>query len=343
LHPSDAAGLASRIIDAISKPYDLDGHQVIIGTTIGIAIAPSDGMGLPQLLRNADMALYRAKATGRGTFGFYVQGMDAELQTRRTLEFDLRKALGESQFTLHYQPLVNIASKKISGFEALIRWHHPEKGLVKPDAFIPLAEETGLIVPLGEWVIRQACQAAARWPEELTIAVNLSAAQLSASGVVSVVMSALGTSGLRPDRLELEITESTLLQDCERTITTLHQLRAVGVRIALDDFGTGYSSLSYLQSFPFDKIKIDRSFINDIGDGVGSLSIVRAVAALAKSLGMATTAEGVETVEQLEAVGAEGCTEMQGYLFSRPLPLAEVEDRFLAVREPWKSVAATAA
>jgi EAL domain-containing protein (putative c-di-GMP-specific phosphodiesterase class I) len=245
------------------------------------------------------------------------------------MESDLRKALAAGEFELHYQPVVNLASNEVSGFEALVRWRHPEKGLVPPGAFIPLAEEIGLIVPLGEWAIREACATAAKWPGEVRIAVNLSPVQFRTPGLVQVVVSAIAASGLAADRLELEITENALLQDSEETLSTLYQLRALGVRIAMDDFGTGYSSLSYLQSFPFDKIKIDRSFVKDITDGVGSLNIVRAVTAMAQGLGMITTAEGVETTEQLEIVRAEGCTEMQGFLFSRPLPTDEV-DRLLA-------------
>ena len=247
------------------------------------------------------------------------------MQARHLMEHDLRNALPAGEFELHYQPVVNLESNEISGVEALIRWRHPEKGIVPPSAFIPVAEEIGFIVPLGEWVIRQACATAAKWPGDVRIAVNLSPIQFRNPGFVQVVVGALAASGLAADRLELEITESTLLQDSEATLSTLYQLRALGVRIAMDDFGTGYSSLSYLQSFPFDKIKIDRSFVKDIVDGVGSLNIVRAVAAMANGLGMATTAEGVETKEQLETVKAEGCTEMQGFLFSRPVPAEEIE------------------
>jgi EAL domain-containing protein (putative c-di-GMP-specific phosphodiesterase class I) len=246
------------------------------------------------------------------------------------MEHDLRDALPAGEFELHYQPVVNLESHEISGVEALIRWRHPEKGIVPPSAFIPVAEEIGFIVPLGEWVLRQACATAAKWPGDVRIAVNLSPIQFRNPGFVQVVVGALAASGLPADRLELEITESVLLQDSEATLSTLYQLRGLGVRIAMDDFGTGYSSLSYLQSFPFDKIKIDRSFVKDIVDGVGSLNIVRAVAAMANGLGMATTAEGVETKEQLDTVKAEGCTEMQGFLFSRPVPAEEIEALLLA-------------
>lgn len=327
--PSDATALALRVIGEVSKPYEIDGHHIVIGTSVGIAVGPADGLDPDQLLRNADLALYRAKGDGRGTFRFFEPEMDAQMQERRALECDLRGALVRNEFELHYQPVVNLERNEIRGFEALIRWRHPRKGLVSPDTFIPLAEEIGFIVPLGEWIVRQACATAATWPHGVEVAVNLSPVQFGTPGLVQVITSALATSGLDPARLELEITESTLLQNTDATLSTLFQLRALGVRVAMDDFGTGYSSLSYLQSFPFDKIKIDRSFIKDIADGVASLNIVRAVAAMAKGLGMTTTAEGVETVEQLEAVRSEGCTEMQGFLFSRALPADEIERLYL--------------
>jgi EAL domain-containing protein (putative c-di-GMP-specific phosphodiesterase class I) len=276
-------------------------------------------------MRNADLALYRAKADGRGAFCFFEAAMDAQMQERRSMEVDLRRALAAGQFELYYQPIVSLATNEISGFEALIRWRHPTKGLILPSAFIPLAEEIGFIVPLGEWAVRQACATAATWPGHIKVAVNLSPAQFRSPGVVQVVMSALAASGLPPERLEVEITETILLHDSEATLATLYRLRELGVMIAMDDFGTGYSSLSYLQSFPFDRIKIDRSFIKDIGDSVGSINIVRAVVAMANGLGMATTAEGVETVEQRASVLSEGCTEMQGFLFSKPLPAGEIE------------------
>jgi diguanylate cyclase (GGDEF)-like protein/PAS domain S-box-containing protein len=323
--PADATALALRIIEAVSEYYDLDGSQVVIGTSVGIAVGPADGVSPDQLIRNSDLALYRAKGDGRGTYRFFGPEMDAQMQVRRSMESDLRKALAAGEFELHYQPVVNLASNEVSGVEALIRWRHPAKGLIPPNSFIPVAEEIGFIVPLGEWAIREACRAARHWPDNIKVAVNLSPIQFRNPGFVSVVIAALAQTGLSADRLELEITESTLLQDSEATLSTLYQLRALGVRIAMDDFGTGYSSLSYLQSFPFDKIKIDRSFVKDIGDGVGSLNIVRAVAAMANGLGMTTTAEGVETEAQLHTVRAEGCTEMQGFLFSKPLPALELE------------------
>jgi diguanylate cyclase (GGDEF)-like protein/PAS domain S-box-containing protein len=332
--PTDATSLAQRIIAEITAPYDLGDHQATIGTSIGIAVSPNDGSTPDKLLRNADLALYRAKGDGRGTFRFFEPAMDDQMQARRILEQDLRKALGCGEFELYYQPVVNLESNEISGFEALIRWNHPKSGLISPATFIPLAEEIGFIVPLGEWVIREACLTANRWPEHLHVAVNISAAQFRHPGLMQVIVSALATSGLQPARLELEITESVLLQDTDTTLALLHQLRSLGIRIAMDDFGTGYSSLTYLQCFPFDKIKIDRSFVKDITENVGSLNIVRAVAALASGLGMAATAEGVETREQLERITQEGCTEMQGYFFSRPLPARDVERLFISRQKP---------
>ena len=335
--PAEATSLAQRIIALISEPYDIDGHQAIIGASIGIAVGPSDGLRPDKLLRNADLALYRAKGDGRGTFRFFEPAMDQQMQARRIMEQDLRKALAAGEFVLHYQPVVNLASNEISGFEALIRWNHPEKGMVAPATFIPLAEEIGFIVPIGEWVIRQACSTAAKWPGDLHVAVNISAVQFRSPGLMQVIVGALATSGLHPTRLEIEITETVLLQNKETTLALLHQLRALGIRIAMDDFGTGYSSLTYLQCFPFDKIKIDRSFVKDITENTGSLNIVRAVAALANGMGMTATAEGVETSEQLDKITSEGCTEMQGYLFSKPLPAAEIERLFLSGREPRKA------
>jgi diguanylate cyclase (GGDEF)-like protein len=335
--PADATALAQRIIGRMSEPYDLDGHQAVIGASIGIAVGPGDGLRPDRLLRNADLALYRAKGEGRGTFRFFEQAMDQQMQTRRIMEQDLRKALPAGEFELYYQPVVNLASNAISGFEALIRWNHPKQGLVSPAAFIPLAEEIGFIVPIGEWVIRQACATAAQWPGDIRVAVNISAAQFRNPGLMQVIVGALAASGLQPTRLEIEITETVLLQNKETTLTVLHQLRSLGIRIAMDDFGTGYSSLTYLQCFPFDKIKIDRSFVKDITENTGSLNIVRAVAALANGMGMTATAEGVETQEQLDRITSEGCTEMQGFLFSRPLPAAEIERLFLSRHEPRKA------
>jgi diguanylate cyclase (GGDEF)-like protein len=336
--PAAATSLAQSIISLISEPFDLDGHQAVIGASIGIAVGPGDGLRPDKLLRNADLALYRAKGDGRGTFRFFEPAMDLQMQTRRIMEQDLRKALPAGEFELYYQPVLNLASNEISGFEALIRWNHPKQGLIAPGTFIPLAEEIGFIVPMGEWVIRQACATAARWPEDIHVAVNISAAQFRSPGLMQVIVGALATSGLQPTRLEIEITETVLLHNREATLAVLHQLRELGIRIAMDDFGTGYSSLTYLQCFPFDKIKIDRSFVKDITENTGSLNIVRAVAALARDMGLTATAEGVETSEQLERVTSEGCTEMQGFLFSRPLPAHEIERLFLAGREARSSV-----
>ena len=332
--PTDAAALSGRVRDAITKPYDLDGHQIVVDISIGISIAPIDATEPDQLLKNADMALYGAKADGRGVYRFFEPEMDARMQQRRELEMDLRKALVNGEFELHYQPLVNLQDNDISGFEALLRWHHPIRGLISPADFIPIAEETGLIVPLGEWVLRQACAETASWPGNFKVAVNLSPAQLKSRNLVQVVTNALAAAGMAASRLQLEITESVLMQNTFATLGTLHQLRNLGVQIAMDDFGTGYSSLSYLRSFPFDKIKIDRSFINDLSNGAEPLAIVHAVANLAKSLSMVSTAEGVETQQQLEKLQAVGCTEMQGHLFSRARPAVEIVKLFLPHAEP---------
>jgi diguanylate cyclase (GGDEF)-like protein len=335
--PTDATSLAQRVIRLMSEPYDIDGHQAVIGASIGIAVGPGDGLSPDKLLRNADLALYRAKGDGRGTFRFFEPAMDLQMQTRRIMEQDLRKALPAGEFELYYQPVVNLESNQITGFEALIRWNHPKQGMIAPVTFIPLAEEIGFIVPLGEWVIRQACATAARWPEDIHVAVNISAVQFRNPGLMQVIVGALAASGLSPTRLEIEITETVLLKNREATLAVLHQLRALGIRIAMDDFGTGYSSLTYLQCFPFDKIKIDRSFVKDITENTGSLNIVRAVAALANGMGMTATAEGVETREQFDKIKSEGCTEMQGFLFSRPLPVREIERLFLSGRETRKA------
>jgi diguanylate cyclase (GGDEF)-like protein len=322
--PTGATILATRVIEAIEELFDVEGHQVVIGASIGIAVAPNDGTEPDQLLKNADMALYRAKSTGRGTYHFFQPEMDAQMQARRILELDLRKAFVAGQFELYYQPFVDLVTNKVSGFEALVRWNHPERGLVPPDEFIPLAEEIGLIAPLGEWVLKNACLEAATWPDNLSVAVNLSPAQLRSRTFVFSVVAALKDSHLAATRLELEITETVLLQNTEAILQALHQIRQLGVRIAMDDFGTGYSSLSYLRSFPFDKIKIDRSFVGEL-DAVGdSVAIIRAVTGLAGSLGMTTTAEGVETEEQLDILRMEGCTHVQGYLFSWPRPTKDI-------------------
>ena len=322
--PSAVPSLASLIVEKISAPYDIAGHQLVISVSIGISLAPEDGKNPDELLKNADLALYRAKADGRGTYRFFETGMDARAQARRLLELDLRAALQRDEFEVHYQPIRDFAKDRIVAFEALVRWNHPLRGMIAPINFIPLAEETGLIVTLGEWVLCQACLDAAGWPEDVDVAVNLSPIQFKNPNLVSSVKAALEASGLPARRLELEITESVLLQNSEATLAVLHELRAFGVRISLDDFGTGYSSLSYLRSFPFDKIKIDRSFVTELATRDDSMAIVRAVTGLGKSLGIVTTAEGVETEAQFELLRREGCTQAQGYLFSRPVPAQEV-------------------
>ena len=303
---SPAVTLASRLVEAIGAPYEIQGHQIVIGLSVGISVTPNDGCDPDQLLKNADMALYRAKADGRGTFRFFEAGMDARAQARRLLEIDLRAALLRSEFAVHYQPIQDIKADCIVGFEALVRWNHPLRGMIPPLNFIPLAEETGLIVQIGDWVLRAACRDAAGWSQDVCVAVNLSPAQFKDRNLVSSVISALEVSGLAARRLELEITESVLLQESDVTLATLHRLRALGVRISMDDFGTGYSSLSYLRSFPFDKIKIDRSFVSEVATRDDSMAIVRAVTGLGKSLGISTTAEGVETSEQLALLRLEG-------------------------------------
>jgi diguanylate cyclase (GGDEF)-like protein len=322
--PTGAKALAARIIESLAQPFEIDGHQIVIGTSVGVALAPTDGREPDQLLKNADMALYRAKADGRGIYHFFQPEMDAQMQARRMLELDLRKAMSADEFELHYQPKIDLATNKVGGFEALLRWKHPVRGFVSPAEFIPLAEEIGLIVPLGEWVLKQACTEAAKWDNRLSVAVNLSAAQFRSSTLVLSVVSALGSSGLAASRLELEITETVLLHDTAAVLQSLHQLRDLGVRTSMDDFGTGYSSLSYLRSFPFDRIKIDRSFVGEVTKNNDCVAIIRAVVSLGASLGMETTAEGVETEEQLEILRAEGCTQAQGYLFSPARPASEL-------------------
>jgi diguanylate cyclase (GGDEF)-like protein len=326
--PTDAAALSKRIRESIIKPYQIDGHQIVTDISIGISVAPFDALESDPLLRNADMALYGAKADGRGTYRFFEPEMNTRMKARRELEMDLRRALVGKEFELHYQPLVSLQSNAVNCFEALLRWNHPKRGLVPPADFIPLAEETGLIIPLGEWVLKAACYEAVDWPEHIKIAVNLSPAQLNNRNLLNMVKGALAETGMTPHKLQLEITETVLLQNTFATLATLHELRKLGVQIALDDFGTGYSSLSYLRSFPFDKIKIDRSFIQDLSNGAEPAAIVQAVTNLAKCLHMTSTAEGVETQQQLEMLQAIGCTEMQGYLFSRARPASEIRQFF---------------
>ncbi len=322
----DGAGvLAGRLLRIIGEPFNLDGHQVIVETSIGIALAPVDGEQADQLLKNADLALYRAKSDGRNTFRFFEAPMGTEARKRYDLEIDLRQSVTRDEFEIDYQPLIDTQHCRVVCIEALMRWCHPQRGDVAPDAFVPIAESTGLIVQLGEWILRRACCDAIAWPPHLRVAVNLSPIQFRKGDIVSVVAAALVDSGLPPERLELEITESVLLQKDELNISKLHQLRNLGVSIVLDDFGIGYSSLSYLRTFPFDKIKIDRSFVAEVSTRPDCAAIVCAITGLAKSLDMKTTAEGVETCEQLELLRAAGCDQVQGYLFGRPCRAANLQ------------------
>jgi predicted signal transduction protein with EAL and GGDEF domain len=322
--PLGATTLATRLIAAMAKLFELEGHQVVTGASVGISIAPNDGSNPDKLLKNADMALYRAKSDGGDSYRFFEPNMDAEMQARRTMEIDLRRALTVGEFEVYYQPFITLKTGKISGFEALLRWHHPKRGMVPPLEFIPVAEEIGLIGQIGAWVLKRACLEAAKWPADINVAVNLSPAQFKHRAVVLDVAAALGASGLPAHRLEVEITEAVLLEHTKSNIRILDELRNLGVRISMDDFGTGYSSLAYLEKFPFDRIKIDRSFVNDLPERAEALAIVRAVTSLGSSLGMKTTAEGVETEDQLNKLKEEGCTEVQGYLFSKPVPAAQV-------------------
>ena len=316
-----AAAAASHVIEVIGRSFEVDGNEIGIGTSVGVALAPMHGTNPDTLLQNADLALYAAKADGRATFRFFEQGMVDRLQARRTLETDLRAAVANGEFQLVYQPLVSARSGTAAGIEALLRWHHPVRGLVSPSEFIPVAEATRLIIPLGAWTLRRACLDAALLPEHLRISVNLSAIQLRSHDLVRTVRDVLDASGVSPKRLELEVTESTLIRDAQAARSALQELRSLGVRIAMDDFGTGYSSLSYIRNFPFDRIKIDKSFVDDLGRRPDSDAIIRAVTGIADSLGIDTVAEGVETQEQFVKLVAEGCTELQGYLFSRPVPI----------------------
>lgn len=322
--PGDATALAIRVIDVVKRPRLIESHYLSISASIGIAVASAPAPEPDTLLKHADLAMYRAKAAGRGTYRLFDPEMALRAQNRRKLELDLRQALMLGQFELFYQPLVELKSQRISGFEALLRWHHPERGIVSPVEFIPVAEETGLIAPLGEWVLRQACRDAARWPDTVKIAVNVSPAQFTSNNLVPCIVEVLASSGLRPSRLEIEITESVLLTGAERTFEVFKQLRTLGVRISMDDFGTGYSSLSYLQRFKFDKIKVDRSFVSDIALNRESAAIINAIAGLATEFGMTMTAEGVETPEQMNHLASKGCTEGQGWLFSKAVEATAV-------------------
>jgi diguanylate cyclase (GGDEF)-like protein len=316
--------LAGAILEAIKQPFDVDGNQIIPGTSIGIAIAPDDGDDLETLMRNADLALYRAKGEGRGIYSFFEEGLNEKAQERRVIEGDLRAAIERGEFELYYQPLFDLKEHRIGSFEALLRWNHPTRGLVAPLEFIPIAEDSGMIIPIGAWAMREACRQAAAWPEHIRVAVNVSPIQFQRPGLNQVILNALAVSGLAPNRLEIEITESIFLQGSEVTLKALHALRSLGIRIALDDFGTGYSSLSYLQKFPFDKLKIDQSFIQALLVRPGASAVIRAITDLASALGMETTAEGVEETVQLRELEMHGCSSIQGFLFSKPIRVSEV-------------------
>jgi len=330
----DVTDLVARVFDAIRMPYECLGHQVSTDASIGIALAPQHGVDLEQILKNADLAMYAAKSAGRRTYRFFEPDMDAQVRARRILEMDLRQAIAYGGLEVYYQPCVSIHDNRITGCEALLRWRHSERGMISPAEFIPIAEDTGLIDQIGEWVLATACAEAATWPDDIKLAVNVSPVQFRSGTLALKIVAALAASGLAANRLELEITEAVLIRDDEAALDILHQLRAIGVRIALDDFGTGYSSLSYLQRFPFDKIKIDRCFVNDIADPDGSSCIVQAVVNIAAARHMTTTAEGVETQQQLELLRALGCAEMQGYLFSPAKPAAEIKQLFQRERAP---------
>jgi diguanylate cyclase (GGDEF)-like protein len=324
-HPKEAEAFAQQLREIVAgHTYDLKGHQTGSDLSVGIALAPEDGLEIDELLNHADLALYGAKAEGRGSYRYYEPEMNARMKRRRSLEVDLRAALLKNEFVLYYQPILDLETEVIAGCEALLRWQHPQRGMVLPAEFVPVAEETGLINSIGEWVLKQVCSDATAWPSSVRVAVNVSPAQFRNSALPLVGVGALAESGLPAQRLELEITESVLMQNNESSLLTLHQLRELGVRIALDDFGTGYSSLSYLRSFPFDRIKIDRSFVADLLDGNEAVAIVHAILSLASSLKMQTTAEGVETAVQQRLLQTAGCDEMQGYLFSQPLPASGI-------------------
>ena len=323
--PEEVSALALQIQDVVTAPYDLGGIQAVADVSIGIALAPGDAADAAELMKRADMALYQAKAEGRSRYRFFEPAMDAAMKARRKLDTELREALTRDEFELYYQPVVDLHTNGIVGVEALLRWHHPTSGLVVPDEFIPIAEESGLIIPIGEWVIRRACADAARWPDHIRLAVNLSPVQFRSPLLAMTIVNSLAMAGLPATRLDLEVTEEVLLKDNSETVAMLEHLRGMGIRIAIDDFGKGYSSLNYLRRFPLDKVKIDRSFIRDISSGDGEArAIVQAVVGLATALRVSTTAEGVETQEQLEFVRAAGCAECQGYLFSKPRPAKEI-------------------
>jgi predicted signal transduction protein with EAL and GGDEF domain len=322
--PDDVSAVAQRLLKVIGEPYDIGGQQVVIGASIGIAIAPNDGEDADKLLKSADMALYQTKNDGKGVFRYFEPEMNARVQARRRLEVDLRTAINSGGLEVHYQPLIGLSTGEITGVEALVRWPHPERGWIPPSEFIPVAEASGLIAPLGACVLKRACADATTWPASVKVAVNLSPLQIRSRNVFAEIAEALEASGLAPQRLELEITETLLLEKSEHVLATLHALRALGVRIAMDDFGTGYSSLSYLRSFPFDKIKIDRSFVRDIVSNVEQQAIVGAIMSLGMRLGTTITAEGIENESELACLKAVGCHEGQGLLFSKARPQTEL-------------------
>jgi diguanylate cyclase (GGDEF)-like protein len=328
IQPSGAEVLCRRILQVISEPFEVEGQNLYIGASLGVSLAPIDSLDPEQLLKNADVAMYRAKKDGRNSFRFFEAGMDAELQERKAMERDLRVAIQNNELEMYYQPLIETHGRAMQGVEALVRWNRPGFGMVPPGDFIPLAEETGLIIPLGDWILRTSCRQVTEWPN-LFVAVNLSPTQFKQQDLIGLVKQVLHDTGLTPNRLELEITEGVLLEQSAYSLMTLRGLQELGVRIAMDAFGTGYSSLSYLQMFAFDKIKLDQSFVQELGKSSGATSIVRTVLDLGRSLGMVTTAEGVETASQRDYLTQQGCNQMQGYLFSRPVPAAEIKNLLL--------------
>jgi predicted signal transduction protein with EAL and GGDEF domain len=324
--------LAARIVETVSRPYEIEGHQVTIGASVGIAVAPENGYDPDELLKKADLALYRAKAEGRGAYRVFEPQMHALAQERRALEIDLRNALANRQFTLEYQPLVDLDSSEISGFEALLRWEHPVRGTLPPSEFLSVAGEIGLVVHIGAWMLKQACADAASWPEHMKVAVDIWPAQFRSGSLVDHVLQALASSGITPSRLELEITESVLLGDNVANLQVLHQLRELGVRISMDDFGTGYSSLGYLRSFPFDKVKIDRAFVRALSEDEDSVAVLQAMRGLCDSLSMSTTADGVESEDQLHKLRAQGWLEAQGHYLGRPRSAKDIAELLSAPR-----------
>lgn len=331
--PQAAEALAKRIIDLVGRTYLIQGHSVQVGVSLGIALAGHDGKTAEDLIRNADLALFKAKSGGRSTLRFFTEAMDAEMQARRAMEMDLQKALALEQFDLAYQPQFQVGDNRLVGFKALIRWSTPQRESISPAEFIPLAEETVMIDRIGEWVLRKACADAATWPADVTVSVNMSPVQFKNPKLVEMILAALAHSGLSPDRLDIEITEGALMGDTNAALAVLNRIKSLGIKVSMDDFGTGYSSLSYLQKFPFGKIKMDQSFIRSMETSADSAAIVRAVTALGESLGMMTVAEGVETESQLRQIAREGCSQVQGYLTGRPLPLEAANALLTAVNQ----------